>query len=148
MKTIEEQIAVMQHFAAGGKIELQCREDGSWMKTDYPYWDWRTYDYRIEEVDPYAELKEIAKDQTKQIRLRDCMGEGKHSDWQDVGYGWRWKFPAEDYEIRDKPKPMKKVKLLAWFDGVCLYWRVEWQGFVADFCKRVPAEDKEIEVEQ
>lgn len=142
MKTIEDQIKVMQHFADGGKIEMQ-RTDGSWKLNDAPQWEWSCVDYRIaEEIDPYAELKKAAKDPTKQIRCNDAIG----IDWQDAGYEWKWCCAPHCYEIRDKPKPMKKVKLLAWFDGYSLFWRIP-EAPKIKIWKRVPSEDKEIEVE-
>jgi len=48
MKTIEEQIAVMQHFANGGDIEVAG--SNGWIPALAPLWDWTTYDYRIKEV--------------------------------------------------------------------------------------------------
>ena len=140
MKTIQEQIAVMQHFAAGGKVKMQ-RTNGSWVINDAPQWDWSCVDYDIaEEADPYAELKKAATDPTKQIRLCDCL------EWHDSGYPWHFKGPPEEYEIRDKPKPMKKVNLLAWFTGERLTWMSEEYSPLEQW-RRVPAEDKEIEVE-
>lgn len=60
MKTIQEQIAVMQHFAAGGKIEMQ-RTDGSWKLNDEPQWEWSCVDYRIaEEIDRRAKPRSVS----------------------------------------------------------------------------------------
>ena len=44
MKTIEEQIEVMQHFANGGEIEFF---HGAWVPLIDPDWNWVDYDYRI-----------------------------------------------------------------------------------------------------
>ena len=143
MKTIQEQIAVMQHFADGGKVEMQYA-DGTWKLNDAPQWNWCDRDYRIaEEVDPYAELKKVAADPTKQVKIK------RWSNWVDSGYPWSWNLHPEQYEIRDKPKPMNKVKLLAWFrphDGF-ITWRAEDRTMIPTYWKRVPSEDKEIEVE-
>lgn len=55
MKTIQEQIEVMQHFANGGAIESKSNDsitsamNGQWHLTSSPIWDWRTTDYRIKE---------------------------------------------------------------------------------------------------
>ena len=38
MKTIREQIAVMQHFADGGKVEMQYA-DGTWKLNESPQWE-------------------------------------------------------------------------------------------------------------
>ena len=141
MKTIQEQIAVMQHFDDGGKVEMQYA-DGTWKLNDAPQWEWCDIDYRIAEIDPYAELKKAAADQTKQIRCRHTDNWGV---WKDNCSDWVWVLPVDCYEIRDKPKPMKKVKLLAWFDGCVLFWRTE--NFMYESYKRVPGKDMEIEVE-
>lgn len=142
MKTIQEQIAVMQHFANGGKVEAQDI-GGYWGTVCTPYWDWDNFDYRIKvEVDPYAELKAAAKDPTKQIKTKYCHG------WSDAGRNWSWDLMPEEYEIRDKPKPRKKVKLLAWFTGDSIAWLEECKQPISYWCwKRVPSEDKIIEVE-
>ncbi len=47
---INEQIAVMQHFAAGGKIEYQIKDTWAsfvWHSNLTPVWDWNNYSYRI-----------------------------------------------------------------------------------------------------
>lgn len=145
MKTIEEQIAVMQHVAAGGKVEMQYA-DGAWKLNDTPQWERGIIDYRIaEEADPYAELKAAAKNPTKQIRYG---AKGVWVEWIDANPpgGFSWCYPPEEYEIRDKPKPMKKVKLLAWFDGDQLFWLSE-TAQPKRPSKRVPDKDMEIEIE-
>jgi hypothetical protein len=43
--TLEEKIAVMQHFARGGEVEI--RIDNRWFATLAPAWDWYSFDYRI-----------------------------------------------------------------------------------------------------
>lgn len=48
MKTIEEQIKVMQHFANGGEVEYTNYND-KWEKASAPMWDWCNCDYRIKE---------------------------------------------------------------------------------------------------
>ena len=145
MKTIQEQIAVMQHFAAGGKVELQYT-DGSWKLCDAPQWSWLLSDYRIAEGDPYAELKAAAADPRKQIRDKVA-----NTPWYDSTSYAVFALPASHYEIRDKPKPPRKIKLLAWLgtDHVLRHVEEGYEvpyGFHAD-AQHVPAEDKEIEVE-
>ena len=51
MKTIQEQIEVMQHFANGGKVKAIAKrvQDANWVKAPFPCWDWDNYDYCIEE---------------------------------------------------------------------------------------------------
>ncbi len=141
MKTIEEQIAVMKHFANGGKVEYRDNE-GNWHLISDPMWNWRHYNYRIaEEIDPYAELKAAnTPGSGKQIRVFNS------DTWRNAGSIWAFDLPVSSYEIRDKPKSLRKVKLLAWFDGESLFWRTE-GCFGNSLLTRVPAEDKIIGVE-
>lgn len=116
--------------------EIEHWQDGIWEVSNPPMW--REVDhYRIK--DPYRELKAAAADPTKQIRCNGC-------NWTGCGYSWDWSLPPERYEIRDKPKPKKQIKLLAWFDGTTLFLRTEDCHYLS--CQRVPSEDKVIEVEQ
>jgi hypothetical protein len=46
MTTLEEKIAVMQHFARGGEIEIRGTND-TWYDMSTPEWDWAIYEYRI-----------------------------------------------------------------------------------------------------
>ena len=100
--------------------------------------------YRVieEKADPYAELKAAVKDPTKQLRLRG-------SKYWTEGDIFVFDEPPENYEIRNKPK---KIKLFAWVEANGnLNWRKE--GYEYGPCwarvwKRIPSEDKEIEVEE
>ena len=47
MKTIQEQIEVMQHFANGGDIEIFSNDN--WVDAINPGWNWNHCDYRIKE---------------------------------------------------------------------------------------------------
>ena len=47
MKTIQEQIAVMQHFADGRKVEYRNNSTSTWSFIPNPCWDWSINDYRI-----------------------------------------------------------------------------------------------------
>lgn len=98
--------------------------------------------YRVieEKADPYAELKAAAKDPTKQIRC------GKNGTWADAGTAWAWERPVQDYEIRNKPKKMKLLAYITPDDGY-LTWSKEGVPMTPAW-KRVPSEDKEIEVEE
>jgi hypothetical protein len=51
MKTLKEQIEVMQAFAEGKQVEY-CGEPtgGAWLDASTPVWDWHTKDYRIKPV--------------------------------------------------------------------------------------------------
>lgn len=49
MKTIQEQIEVMQHFANGGEVERFKETIGEWERIKDPKFDWLSKDYRIKE---------------------------------------------------------------------------------------------------
>lgn len=49
MKTIKEQIAVMQHFANGGKVEVFDSGYESWEELENTDFNWGYRDYRIKE---------------------------------------------------------------------------------------------------
>jgi hypothetical protein len=104
-------------------------------ESKYPIIAYRVIEEAV--ADPYAELKAAAKDPTKQIRLRGAKV------WVE-GDIFVFDEPPESYEIRDKPK---KMKLLAYIDEVSgeLLWRLEGHN-VSSYWKRVPSEDKEVEV--
>ena len=47
MKTIQEQIEVMQHYANGGDVEIFSND--KWVDAIKPGWNWNHCDYRIKE---------------------------------------------------------------------------------------------------
>ena len=47
MKTIEEMIEVMQHYANGGEVEIFSND--KWVDAIKPGWNWYRSDYRIKE---------------------------------------------------------------------------------------------------
>ena len=49
MKTIQEQMEVMQHFANGGEVETTDFDSIYWVEVKSPQWDWFNQDYRIKE---------------------------------------------------------------------------------------------------
>lgn len=51
MKTLKEQIEIMQHFANGGEVECinKSMENDEYTGMINPRWDWASYDYRIKE---------------------------------------------------------------------------------------------------
>ena len=138
MKTIIEKIVVMQHYANGGEIEF--KETDKWIQTHVPIWNWSLFDYRIKEAaDPYAALKAAnTPGSGKQIRLRSVK------TWHDAGHDWKFDAPVDQYEIRNKPR---KVKMLAWFDGAGLVWRMEYHPVPLTWL-RMPNLDLEGGVEE
>ncbi len=51
--TIQEQIAVMQAFAKGKRIQSQSNHvtDDAWCPSLHPSWDWYHHDYRVDPTD-------------------------------------------------------------------------------------------------
>ena len=47
MKTIQEQIEVMQYYANGGEVEIFSNDN--WVDAINPGWNWNHCDYRIKE---------------------------------------------------------------------------------------------------
>ena len=127
---------LIKAWADGAEVEYLFGDE--WVKLASPTWD-TPGEYRIH--DPYRELKEAAKDPTKQIRINGGV------DWVDAGeFNWTWTASPSDYEIRDKPVEKKKVKLWAWLGDGELRWFSEDSNLNRQVWKRVPSEDKEIEV--
>lgn len=56
-----------------------------------------------------------------------------------------WSWSGFDYRIA-KPE-LKKVELYAWFTGIGIVWRIEGGPDESNW-KRVPSEDKIVEVEE
>jgi len=52
---IDEQIKVMQHFAAGGEVEVKNLDEGpsaKWRGCPYPAFNWADFEYRIRQHTP------------------------------------------------------------------------------------------------
>ncbi len=49
--TIQEQIAVMQAFAKGKRVQARLRSCGEWSNIHAPTWDWRGFLYRVDPTD-------------------------------------------------------------------------------------------------
>ncbi len=98
----------------------------------------------IKEADPYAELKAAAKDPTKQIKY--TFPDGASDGWHDYDHDWSFQGLLSGYEIRNKPKKMKLLAYITPDDGY-LTWGKEGVPMTPAW-KRVPSEDKEIEVEE
>jgi len=137
----KEMAEVMLHWANGGEVEYCWINDRNWVTCSTPTWNFGEYDYRIK--DPYRELKEAAKDPTKEVWLKETP----YLPAIQISGTPQWTLPPGEYEIRDKPKPMKKVKLLAWIIDNQFCWLSDDEPSYP-FWKRVPSEDKEIEVEE
>lgn len=77
-----------------------------------------------------------------------CFG-GSQEDIDDECYSTTMSVSAFKELSNDfKPEPKtKKVKMLCWFDGCDLVWRLN-GNFVPDTWERVASEDKIIEVQE
>ncbi len=87
----------------------------------------------------------------KAIEVMQAYCEGKQIEYRFNGYLWKqsivqpsWDWNSTDYRIA---KQKKTVKLNAWFDGIDLFWRSSDISGDSSW-KRVPSEDKTIEVEE
>jgi hypothetical protein len=49
MKTVEQMVEVMQHFAFGGEVEYFTGSE--WRPVEEPTWNWSKYDYRIKVIE-------------------------------------------------------------------------------------------------
>lgn len=141
--TLDEQLEILQ-AAKRGEAEYNYPSWPTWEKCDANHvFNFILYRYRIS--DPYAELKAAAKDPTKEIR---CIAiAAANNEWQGAGVDWRWNYPPESYEIRNKPKPEKVVKYRCWFSTFDeqLHWLLHDPKGIGWY--RRPAFDKECEVE-
>ena len=75
--TIEDQIAVMQHFRDGGEVEL-CLDYGIWKPIENPSWNFGDHEYRP--VPKVREWYEKPENIGKLAMFRD-----------DDSYGWTLK---------------------------------------------------------
>lgn len=82
--TLEEQIAVMQHYANGGKVELLDKNyNEGWQPTTQPAWNWADFGYRIKK-EP-RELMVWAKG-LNLINAAEYVGPRTHDQW--IKDGW------------------------------------------------------------
>ncbi len=62
MKTIEEQIAIMQSYSAGGIVQQKGLKTGLiWSDVAVPTWNWTKYDYKMK-ANPYHEVRDTARE--------------------------------------------------------------------------------------
>ncbi len=61
----KQAIAVMQHYADGGKVEVTPRRYTQWESVTMPSWNWVSYRYRIKsckpEVGKWYEIEDNSK---------------------------------------------------------------------------------------
>lgn len=73
MKTIEEQIAVMQYYANGGEVEVYDKTHDNWIKKDINSFNWIDRDYRIKEQKKIVTIEKwICKDGDNSYFVEEC----------------------------------------------------------------------------
>lgn len=77
----------------------------------------------------------------KRVEVR-CIG---CTEWHPLPNGHLWN--TQVYEYRVAPTPKHKINMLGYSNGETLVWYTE-QALMSGCWKRVPKEDKEIEVEE
>ena len=125
-------------WADGAEIEYRNIDTDTWMIDRNPWWNVEVFEFRLH--DPYRELKEAAKDPTKEVL---CMGK-----LPAEGASWQFDNNPILYEIRDKPKAKRKVKVFGWIIGDRLVVLQTDDHTIKKHWLRVPSEDREIEVEE
>lgn len=83
MKTVEEMIAVMQHFANSGKVEAKPIGNYEWGEANHPVWDWDDFDYRIVKPEPKQVKLEAWIDHNMELRYRTPCNAISHH-WKRV----------------------------------------------------------------
>ena len=77
-------------------------------------------------------------------RVEEEFAKDIRREWDGNSY-----WTTSKYHIAPEPKRTKKVKMLAWFGDYRLHWVEEQRPYGEEFgWKRVPTQDKEIEVEE
>lgn len=100
MKTIQEQIAVMQHFANGGEVEIIERNvkmpDAIWVKVNYPCWNWDRYDFRIKNQKKTVTIEKWLVEQDGEITTVEVNEYGLSSAWSS----WTKLKLLDRYEVK------------------------------------------------
>lgn len=120
MTTLQEKIAVMQHFADGGEIEI-TRGD-SWISAAIPTWDWYHYDYRIAITKPSINWDHVSE-KYNYLAVNENGQSYLYGDKPSVGSSaWRYNggnfMIAADSHASFKPGTCDwKDSLISRFDG-------------------------------
>lgn len=94
----QEAIEAMEHFANGGEVEVRHKYDGEWVESKDPWWNWKSFDYRIKKY-----ISNDFKNKIEKILSElDCYdevefyvpNEGASREMQDILFsdGFRWSF--------------------------------------------------------
>ena len=98
VKTIQEQIEVMQHFANGGKIETKAFHNIDWIGVDNPSWDWYIQDYRIKEQKKTITIEKWLLKSYSEARY-DIAETSNITDYVMSCIGWKQVKLLETYEV-------------------------------------------------
>ena len=91
MKTTEEKMAVMQAHLEGKPIEWAHSGflHGKWVVTQFPYWDWVNYDYRVAVTKPsinwdhvHPDFNWLATDMDHTSYLYTSEPYTRNAEWQ------------------------------------------------------------------
>ena len=114
MKSVQEQIKVMEHYANGGEIEITC-DESSWIPVENPAWNWVTYDYRIKEYTYPIWFKSNA---SGKIVKFDDISSGtvvKSDDIHKVGhYSKGWTKHTDSSVWTQVDKPIETITIERW----------------------------------
>lgn len=101
--TIDEMIAVMQHYRDGGEVEYKRNLDAQWLAMRHEVWNFSEYDYRIKEK-PKTNTRTVYEYMYKTSRGTLIIGQALHTEeeaktlYQDSFYqktGRRWELPND-----------------------------------------------------
>ena len=114
MKSVQEQIKVMEHYANGGEIEITC-DESSWITVENPAWNWVTYDYRIKE---YTYPIWFKSNTSGKIVKFDDISSGtvvKSDDIHKVGhYSKGWTKHTDSSVWTQVDKPIETITMEKW----------------------------------
>ena len=74
---LKKQIAVMQAYDNGKRIEYRHINGNTWREEDNPSWDWHTYTYRVLEEEEYVPYTQ--EDLINMIKYKSMFVKSKQS---------------------------------------------------------------------
>lgn len=82
MKTLKEQIQIMQAFAEGQLVQFKVigDDDSEWADISQPSWSWGTCDYRVKPETLINSWEEYCKLQPEPILEEDLISTSKYRD--------------------------------------------------------------------
>lgn len=115
MKSVQEKIKVMEHYANGGEIETTYNNGTSWVTVENPAWNWVTCDYRIKE---YTYPMWFKSNTSGKIVKFDDISSGtvvKSDDIHKVGhYSKGWTKHTDSSVWTQVDKPIETITIERW----------------------------------